>query len=90
MSIEPTDTEPLSIVKGKDYCSLITCTPYGINTHRLVIRGMRNDEAKYNSMKYGQDNIFSIDLVIILVICGLFLSTITILVLVFLFKRKNE
>ncbi|WP_420912679.1 sortase [Enterococcus mundtii] len=41
MSIEPTDTEPLSIVKGKDYCSLITCTPYGINTHRLVIRGMR-------------------------------------------------
>lgn len=88
MSIEPTDTEPLSIVKGKDYCSLITCTPYGINTHRLVIRGMRNDEAKHNSMKYGQDNIFSIDLVIILVICGLLLSTI--LVLVFLFKRKNE
>ena len=37
----PTDTENLQIVGGKDYCTLTTCTPYGINTHRMLVRGHR-------------------------------------------------
>ncbi|SHJ82982.1 sortase A [Hathewaya proteolytica DSM 3090] len=40
-TVEPTDTEELKIVQGKDYMTLVTCTPYGINTHRLLIRGTR-------------------------------------------------
>ncbi len=39
--VEPNDTTPLQIEKGKDYCTLVTCTPYGINTHRLLVRGHR-------------------------------------------------
>ena len=39
--VEPQDTEALQIVEGKDYCTLVTCTPYGINTHRLLVRGHR-------------------------------------------------
>ena len=39
--VEPEDLEALSIVEGKDYCTLVTCTPYGINTHRMLIRGHR-------------------------------------------------
>jgi sortase A len=39
--IEPEDLEPLAIEEGKDYCTLVTCTPYGINTHRLLVRGHR-------------------------------------------------
>ncbi len=39
--VEPEDMDSLSIVEGKDYCTLVTCTPYGINTHRLLIRGHR-------------------------------------------------
>ena len=39
----PEDTSLLNIVAGEDYCTLITCTPYGINTHRLMIRGKRID-----------------------------------------------
>ena len=39
--VEPTDLSDLQIVKGKDYCTLVTCTPYGINTHRLLVRGHR-------------------------------------------------
>lgn len=39
--VEPEHTEALDIVKGKDYCTLVTCTPYGINTHRLLVRGHR-------------------------------------------------
>ena len=39
--VEPDDLSKLSIKKGKDLCTLITCTPYGINTHRLLVRGHR-------------------------------------------------
>lgn len=39
--VEPENIEPLQIVEGKDYCTLVTCTPYGINTHRLLVRGHR-------------------------------------------------
>ena len=37
----PTELSDLDIEKGKDYCTLVTCTPYGINTHRLLVRGHR-------------------------------------------------
>lgn len=39
----PEETEELGIQEGKDYCTLVTCTPYGINTHRLLVRGRRID-----------------------------------------------
>lgn len=37
----PENKEPMKIEDGKDYCTLMTCTPYGINTHRLLVRGKR-------------------------------------------------
>lgn len=37
----PEETDELAIVDGKDYCTLSTCTPYGINTHRILLRGHR-------------------------------------------------
>lgn len=37
----PHQVESLEIVEGMDYCSLITCTPYGVNSHRLIVRGHR-------------------------------------------------
>lgn len=44
----PTETEDLRVVPEKDYVTLLTCTPYGKNTHRLLVRGERTDyeEAK--------------------------------------------
>ena len=39
--VEPHETEALRIEKGKDLCTLITCTPYGVNSHRLLVRGHR-------------------------------------------------
>ncbi len=39
--VEPQDIEALKLVEDKDYCTLVTCTPYGINTHRLLVRGHR-------------------------------------------------
>ena len=40
-TVLPQDTELLEMQPGEDLCTLITCTPYGINTHRLLVRGRR-------------------------------------------------
>lgn len=44
--VEPLETASLRIVEGEDYCTLITCTPYGVNTHRLLVRGHRIENIK--------------------------------------------
>ena len=41
LTVEPDETEALAPEEGKDYCTLVTCTPYGVNTHRLLVRGVR-------------------------------------------------
>ena len=44
--VEPQDVEPLYVAEGEDYCTLLTCTPYGVNTHRLLVRGTRVENAE--------------------------------------------
>ena len=44
--VEPTDVEPLYVEEGQDYCTLITCTPYAVNTHRMLVRGVRIENEK--------------------------------------------
>lgn len=41
--VQPEDISELAIKEGEDYCTLITCTPYGVNTHRMLVRGTRID-----------------------------------------------
>ena len=40
-TVKPDETDKLSLIKGKDYVTLLTCTPYAVNTHRLLVRGVR-------------------------------------------------
>ena len=44
--IEPEDLTQMEIIPGRDLCTLMTCTPYGINTHRLLVRGTRVENEK--------------------------------------------
>ena len=39
--VSPHETDELNIIPGEDHCTLVTCTPYGINTHRMLVRGKR-------------------------------------------------
>ena len=48
--VEPKDLTHLQIEEGKDLCTLITCTPYGINTHRLLVQGHRIENLNGNAM----------------------------------------
>ena len=43
--VDPEDYEDIQIVEGEDFCTLLTCTPYGINSHRLLVRGTRIENA---------------------------------------------
>jgi sortase A len=43
--VDPDDVSALAIDPEQDYVTLVTCTPYGVNTHRLLVRGHRIDNA---------------------------------------------
>lgn len=52
----PEEMEDLEIVEGEDYCTLVTCTPYGVNSHRLLVRGHRiENEAEALSIRVTAD-----------------------------------
>ena len=51
LTVLPHEVEPLYVQKGEDYCTLVTCTPYGINSHRLLVRGTRIENAVEVSVK---------------------------------------
>lgn len=59
--IEPTDVADLQIIDGGDYCTLFTCTPYGINTHRLLVRGIRIETIKEKPPLYVSNEAFRIE-----------------------------
>lgn len=66
--VKPTELDATKIDKDKDYVTLMTCTPYGINTHRLLVRGHRVENAKIK--KYVTTEAFKINrLVVTPIVC---------------------
>ena len=54
--VEPDDVSLLEIEQGKDLCTLVTCTPYGVNSHRLLVRGHRiENQADASSIRVTAD-----------------------------------
>lgn len=63
--VEPNDTALISIEDGKDYCTLLTCTPYGINTQRLLVRGHQVDATQERNL-YIANEAYRIDTLIVM------------------------
>ena len=59
--ITPKEIADLQIVEGKDYCTLFTCTPYGVNTHRLLVRGIRIETITEKPVIYVANEAFRIE-----------------------------
>ena len=59
--ITPREIDDLQIVEGKDYCTLFTCTPYGVNTHRLLVRGIRIETITEKPVIYVANEAFRIE-----------------------------
>ena len=84
--IEPYDTSELMPVEGKDYVSLLTCTPLGINSHRLIVRGERVVE--YSTEEANQPLPFYKNKVLYFIIAGVLISITAITV--FVIKKRKE
>lgn len=56
LTVEPTETSSLAITAGKDQCTLVTCTPYALNTHRLLVRGHR---VPYETTEYEEESAYT-------------------------------
>ena len=68
--VEPTDTGLISIEEDKDYCTLLTCTPYGINTQRLLVRGHQVDATQKRNI-YIANEAYRVDPLIVMPIVAL-------------------
>ena len=85
----PSDVQELNIVPGEDYCTLITCTPYGINTHRLLVRGKRINKPQGDVSIIEDASVISIEYVAPFIAAPILL----IIVLIVVFskpKKKGE
>ena len=84
----PYEVDTLKAVPGKDYCTLFTCTPYGINTHRLFIRAHRIDNAEEEPVVYIANEAFRISPII--VTPAVAAPMLIVLFFVLLFKKPKE
>jgi len=63
--VEPHETEELLIKEGEDLCTLMTCTPYGINSHRMLVRGHRVETAEAAVVRHVTADAVQLDPVVV-------------------------
>jgi sortase A len=90
-TVLPSETDALQIVSGKDYCTLMTCTPYGINTHRLLVRGIRvnEDEPVRRVGVVVKNEAFKVDPLIIMPVIAIPILVI-VLIVIFVHDRRKR
>lgn len=90
--VDPTDVDNLTVQEGKDLCTLVTCTPYGINTHRLLVRGHRIENTPETELIRVTANAVPLDPLIVAVIIAvpLLLIAITLLITTSDIKKKRK
>lgn len=84
----PNEMDELQIDEEQDYCTLITCTPYGINTHRMLVRGHRVDNVEDISIRVTADAM-QIDSKIVASVIAIFILVILLLVVLVKHGKKR-
>lgn len=88
--VKPNEIDELSIVDGEDYCTLLTCTPYGINSHRLLVRGVRIEGAAQKPRIYISNEAYRIDPLIVTPVVAAPMLLVLLIVLLVKYKPKNK
>lgn len=88
LTVLPTELDALTIEAGMDYCTLVTCTPYGINTHRLLVRGHRIDTEEISEVRVTGDAILLESSVIAPLVAVPILTVLLIVLLIATRKQK--
>lgn len=87
MIVKPEEVDALAIEPGQDLCTLVTCTPYGINSHRLLVRGHRVENAKEKPVLFVPADMVQIDP---LVVTPIVAAPMLLILLIFLLIRYRK
>lgn len=85
----PSEVDKLQIEEGKDYCTLMTCTPYGINTHRLLVRGHRIETSEEKNTHVTADA-FQIEPIVIAPVLAAPMLVILLIWILFHTRKKKK
>ena len=85
--VRPNEVDDVQIVEGEDLCTLLTCTPYGINTHRLLVRGTRIENAA--PVLYVTSNAFRIDSLVATPVVAAPILLVLLIVLMVKYREKG-
>lgn len=88
--VEPSEVEELKIVEGEDYCTLMTCTPYGINSHRLLVRGRRCETDEQKPVIYIAGDAYRIDPIIVIPVVAAPMLLILLIVLLVKYRKRKQ
>ena len=88
--VEPHETEALLIQEGQDLCTLVTCTPYGLNSHRLLVRGHRVENAEEAKVIRVTADAIQIEPIIIAPLLALPILLVLLIMLLFPKPKKNR
>lgn len=86
----PNELNDLKIEKEKDYFTLVTCTPYGINTHRLLVRGVRIETAAPKPMIFVTNQAFRIDPIIVTPVVAAPMLLILLIILLIRYRPRKK
>ncbi|MBR2422708.1 MAG: class C sortase [Oscillospiraceae bacterium] len=87
--VEPHEVQDLQVIAGKDLCTLVTCTPYGINSHRLLVRGHRVENPEEAKIVRVTSDAMQIEPMIVAPIAALPMLLV-LLIGILIPKRKNR
>lgn len=90
--VEPQDQRLLRIEEGQDLVTLVTCTPYGINSHRLLVRGIRSggENAEQTDQIFLKNEITGIDTMVLVMVLLAVLSVTAFVFLILSGRKKNK
>lgn len=86
--VEPTETNDLKIVLGEDLCTLVTCTPYGVNSHRMLVRGHRIENIEESKTARVVSEAIQIEPLIVAPIVSI--PMLLILLVILMLPKKNK
>ena len=89
-TVLPEETEDLDIIPGEDHVTLVTCTPYGVNTHRLLVRGIRTEYTEEIQEEENKINLMEVNPLVLLAVGAAVFDIILILIIIITNRRDKK
>lgn len=86
--VKPSEVNELGITKDEDYCTLVTCTPYAINTHRLLVRGKRCENISQNGI-YVSTEAYPVDPILVVPLVAMPMLLVLLVGLLVKYRKKK-